>query len=176
MGAERCNSYIIIYTCHKGKHMIRFAQQGLIKLCNSYQCNLSKSWRGVLSDMTVKSSEGNRCYIIFCELSWHSDCLAKCRQTHTLKHTAQSSMLQTLNSTFPESVQFCAHTTCFSEYLETADSAKSYMPYNAHLLWTKIECCTSHRTTPTTLHNISTILHRISWNSHCTATHSPVWH
>jgi len=32
-------------------------------------------------------------------------------------------MLQTQNSTFPESVQFCSHTTCFYEYLEKADSA-----------------------------------------------------
>jgi len=69
--AERCNSDTIIFMCHIMKHMIRFIQLGLVKFCNWSQCNLSKSRWGVLSDMTVKSSEGNRCYSIFCKLTWH---------------------------------------------------------------------------------------------------------
>ena len=64
------HSDIIIFMCHTVKRTIRFVQQGLVKFCNWFQYNLPKSRWDVLSDMTVKSSEGNRCYV-FCKLTWH---------------------------------------------------------------------------------------------------------
>ena len=128
----------------------------------------------VLLDMTVKSSEGNRCYIIFCELSWH---LASIVLQSADKHTPWQSVpkvqcykhkiLPSLSQFSSVHIQPISLNTWRKQIVHAC-----YMPCNVHALWTKIKCCESICTTPITLHIISIILHRISWKSHCTEIHS----